>query len=259
MKLSIVTLFPDMLRPFFEISIVKRAQERKKVVIEYINPRDFAKDNYKTVDEAPYGGGEGMVMKVEPIYEAIQKAKTSNAKRKAASQNTKVILTSPRGMVYTQEKARGYSKLDHLILIAGHYEGVDERVSSLVDEEISLGDFVMTGGEIAVAAIVDSVVRLLPGVLKKQEATTKESFFSVSLEQLIEIVGPNDLLTRLQKNGVVSVKLLEYPHFTRPENFKEMRVPEVLLSGNHAQIGKWRIKKAFEETVKKRRDFLEGN
>src|SRR3972149_940477 len=162
MKISVITLFPKMISGFFEESIVKRAQEKKLVEIEVINLRDFAIDDYGSVDDRPYGGGAGMVLRVDVIHKALEKVKSSSfAKASADKQKSKVILTSARGKTYKQSVAQEYSKLDHLVIIAGHYEGVDERVLEYVDEEISLGDFVMTGGEIAASAIVDSIVRLL--------------------------------------------------------------------------------------------------
>ncbi len=237
MKITIITLFPQMIKGFVEESIIKRAQEKKLVEIEIVNLRDFAIDDYGTVDDRPYGGGAGMILRIEPIYKAINKVKSQKLKVKK-DQKLKVVLTSPRGEVFKQKKANGFSKLDHLIIIAGHYEGVDERVSDYIDEEISLGDFVMTGGEITAAAICDAVVRLIPGVLKKEEATQIESFNEV------EINGDK-------------VRLLEYPQYTRPEDFKGKKVPEILLSGNHEEIGKWRVRKARETTFQKRKDLLE--
>lgn len=236
-----------MISAFFEESIIKRAQEKKLVNIEIIDLRKFAKDNYGSVDDRPYGGGAGMVMRVDVLHEALSKIKSAE---------TEIVLTSAKGKLFNQEKAQEYSKINHLVLIAGHYEGVDERILEYVDEEVSLGDFVMTGGEIVAAAIADSVVRLIPGVLKKEEATQLESFFTVPTDKLIEIIGQNKLLTYLKKKGVKDVQLVEYPHYTRPEEFKEKKVPEVLLQGNHKEIEKWRLKMAFKETVKKRPDLL---
>ncbi len=247
MRISIVTLFPKMIEGFFAESIIKRAQEKGVINIELINLREFAVDRYGSVDDKPYGGGAGMVMRVDVLHSALEKIKTKNSH---------TILTSPKGTPFNQQKAKEFSKLDHLVLIAGHYEGVDERILKDVNEEISLGDFVMTGGEIAVAAIVDSVARLIPGVLKKEDATTNDSFFTTTIKHLIEVVGKNEILIGLQNKGAKEVTLLEYPHYTRPEEFQGKKVPEVLLSGNHAEIDDWRIKTAFEETLKKRPDLL---
>ncbi|MFQ5452470.1 MAG: hypothetical protein ACE5DQ_02820, partial [Candidatus Paceibacterota bacterium] len=168
----------------------------------------------------------------------------------------KIVLTSPKGTVYNQNKAREFSKLDHLILIAGHYEGVDERILTQVDEEISFGDFVMTGGEIAATAVVDSVVRLIPGVLEKTEAVQEESFFEASVSELEKIVGDDEIFNKLKARGKKSVQLLEYPHYTRPEEFKGQAVPRVLLSGDHAEIRRWRLSKAWEQTKKLRPDLI---
>ena len=247
MKISVITLFPDMLNSFFKESIISRAIKKKLVDIEIINLRDFAKDKYKTVDDRPYGGGAGMVLRVDCIKDAIDNVKC----------NERIVLTSPRGRVYDQSIAQQYSKLDHLVLIAGHYEGVDERVTNYIDEEVSLGDFVMTGGEITAAAIVDSIVRLIPGVLKKTDATEKESFFEITINRLIDIIGENGLLEKLKKKGIKKVKLLEYPQYTRPEIYNKFSVPSVLLSGIHAEIEKWKIQKAFDLTLQKRPDLLE--
>lgn len=254
MKITILTLFPDMIQSFFEYSIVKKAQEKGSVEIEYIDIRDYAVDTYGTVDDRPYGGGAGMVMRVDVIDKAL-----ADHKSQIINLKSQIVLTSAKGKTYNQKKAQELSQLDHLILIAGHYEGFDERVLDYVDEEVSIGDFVLTGGEIAVAAIVDSVVRLLPGVLKKDEASKEESFFEVDVAELIQIVGNTEVLAHLKDLTITTVQLLEYPHYTRPEEYEGKKVPEVLLSGNHAEIRKWRLKKAYEETVKKRPDLLTNN
>lgn len=261
MKISIITLFPKMISSFFEASIIKRAIDKKLVEIEIINLRDFAIDDYGTVDDRPYGGGAGMIMRIEPIYKAVQSVifnfKFLISKQVSNIQKpiSKIILTSPRGKLFSQTKAAEYSNLNHLIIIAGHYEGVDERVLNFVDEEISLGDFILTGGEIVAATIVDATVRLIPGVLTKKEATEKESFFEVEVEKLEKIITDN-YLKKLKRKGVKKVKLLEYPQYTRPAEFKELKVPEVLLKGNHKKIEEWRMKKAYQLTKEKRKDLL---
>ena len=226
MKISIITLFPKMISGFFEESIIKRAVDKKQVDLEIINLRDFAIDDYGTVDDRPYGGGAGMILRVDVIHKALEKVK---------SQKSKVVLTSPKGKQFDQKKAQEFSKLEHLIIIAGHYEGTDERVMNFIDEEVSLGDFIMTGGEITASAIVDSVVRLIPGVLKKEEAVIEETF------------------------NINKKKLLEYPQYTRPESFQGLKVPEILLGGDHKKIKAWRLKKASEETLKKRPDLIDIN
>jgi tRNA (guanine37-N1)-methyltransferase len=245
MKITVITLFPAMIEPFIRESIIKRAQEKGVVEIDVINLRDFARDSYGTVDDKPYGGGAGMILRGDVLREALEKPQSGH-----------VVLTSAKGQPYTQEKARELSKLKHLTILAGHYEGVDERIMDKINEEVSLGDFVMTGGEITAAAIVDSVVRLLPGVLKKEEATDIESFKTYSVEELIKVVGKHEALLALQGRGAHTVKLLEYPHYTRPEILDGAHVPEVLLSGDHKKIEEWRLTMAFNETLLKRPDLL---
>ena len=213
MRISILTLFPEMFTGPFEYSIVKRAQGKGRVTIQTINIRDFANDAYKSVDDHPYGGGVGMVLKVDIIDKALSnvKCQMSNVKCKE-----RVILLDPRGTTFTQTKARELAKLDHLIFICGHYEGVDERVKMLVDESMSIGDYVLTGGELPAMVVTDAIVRLLPGVLK--EAATSSESFSLSS----------------------SSPLLEYPQYTRPEEYKGMSVPGVLVSGDHKKIEQWK-------------------
>lgn len=238
MKITILTLFPSMFQGFLTESILGRAQKAGHVTIDFVNLRFFAKDTYGTVDDRPYGGGAGMVLRVDVIYEALTKIigeenlqplEIGGKTRKA--NDIRIILTSAKGNTYAQAKAEKYSKLSHLIIIAGHYEGVDERVMSFVDEEISIGQYVLTGGELPAAVIADSVVRLLPGVLKKDDAARNESF------SLSEGVG-----RRVQGVGKKNVKerRREHPHFTRPVEFMDMKVPDVLMSGDHKKIAEWR-------------------
>jgi len=211
MKIDILTLFPQMFTGPLSESILKRAQEKGAVEIKVHNLRDWAEDKHHTTDLPPYGGGAGMVMKVDVIDKAITALKKENKK-------TKVILLDTKGEIYKQEKAKRLSKEEHLILIAGHYEGVDQRVHDhLVDEVICTGEYVLTGGEIPAITVVDSVVRLLPEVLGNPDSLTEESF--------------ND------KDQI------EYPQYTRPEEYKGWKVPKVLLSGNHKEISEWRKKK----------------
>lgn len=240
MKITILTLFPNMIHGFVNESILKRAQMKKLVQIEVVNIRDFAVDTYGTVDNKPYGGGVGMVMRIEPIYKAIQFAKSKfqnpNPKQIPKSKlqiKQKVILTSAKGKTYSQTMALQYSTFDHLIIICGHYEGVDERILDYVDEEISIGDYVLTGGELPACIIADSVGRLVKGVLTHDKATEIESY---------------------AKSG--GLTLLEYPQYTRPEEFMGKKVPEILLSGNHEKIKEWREKMSYKETKIKRPDLL---
>jgi len=225
MKISILTLFPNMFVGPFDESIIKRAQNYGLVEIETRNLRDWAHDKHQTVDDRPYGGGVGMLMKIEPIAEALKELKSQNAK-------CKIVLMDAGGEKFTQRKAEEYAKLDHLILVCGRYEGVDHRVHDhLVDDVISVGDFVVTGGEIPAMLVVDSVTRLIPNVLEKDTATDFESF---SLEN----------------------SLLEYPQYTRPEEFNGWKVPEVLLTGDHKKIEEWKKEESMKKTKKVRPDLL---
>jgi len=208
-------------------SIVKRAEGKKQVSFTFINPRDFATDAHKSVDDHPYGGGQGMVLRVDVIDQAIEKAKQLFPKEKS-----RIILLTPQGSVFTQKKAVEIARTyTHLILVCGHYEGIDERIRSLVDEEISIGDYVLTGGEIPAMVLTDSIVRLLPNVLKKEHATTEESF---------------------SQNQI----LLEFPQYTKPQKYKSMEVPQILLSGNHANIEKWKKEESMKRTKIRRPDLL---
>lgn len=224
MQITVLTLFPEMFRGILESSILKRAQEKEAVSIHCINIRDFSTDSYKTVDDHPYGGGVGMILRVDVIDRALRAAKS-----RFPDIPSTVILLDPQGSPYSQKTARRLSTEQHLILICAHYEGIDERVRELCNQEISIGDYIVTGGEIPAMVIIDSVTRLLPGVLKKEQATIHESF-----EQ----------------------PLLEYPQYTRPEEYNGMRVPDILLSGNHKAIGDWRQKEALRRTTLRRPDLL---
>lgn len=222
MKIDILTLFPNMFKGPFDESIVKRAIDKKKINIKIHNLRKWTKDKHKTIDDRPYGGGIGMILMVEPIFKALKDLKTKK---------TKTILLTPQGKVFNQKKAFKLSKEKHLILICGHYEGIDERVrKQLIDEEISIGNYILTGGELPAMVVIDAISRLIPGVLQKQEAIKNESFN--------------------KKN------LLEYPQYTRPAKFKKWKVPEVLLSGDHKKIKKWREKQALIKTKKRRPDLI---
>jgi tRNA (guanine-N1)-methyltransferase len=228
MLFSIITIFPEILDSYLNEGMIKRAQGKKIIKIKKINLRDYTNDRHRSVDDSPYGGGAGMVMKVEPIYKALKKLKVNpsassgqrNGKLKINNRKakTKVVLLSAKGKTWNQEMARKYSKLDEVIFVCGRYEGVDERITNFIDEEISIGDYVLTGGELGAAVIIDSVTRLLPGVLGNAESPIAESH---------------------TEEGV-----LEYPHYTRPEVLtigkKSYKVPDVLLQGDHAEITKWR-------------------
>jgi len=241
MVINIITLFPEMFSGPFDESIVKRAQKKKLVEIKIHNLRDWAIDKRGTVDDRPYGGGAGMILMIQPIYDAIESLKS-----KVKSQKSKIILLTPRGKTFNQKKAQELSKLDEIILICGHYEGFDERIRKFVDEEISIGNFVLTGGEIPAMAITDAVVRLLPGVLKKEKASQIESF-SLGLKKLVK----KSIKTKINHQSLAINHYLEYPQYTRPENFHGLKVPKVLLSGNHKKISEWRKKHISRKLTKK--------
>lgn len=220
MKIDIITLFPKMFSGPFDESIVKRGQDKELVEINIHDLRKWGLTERKTVDDRPYGGGVGMILMVEPFYNALKDLKTDKSH---------TVLLTPRGSTYDQQKARQFSKLQHLILICGHYEGFDQRIADyLVDEEISIGNYVLTGGEIPAMAITDSIVRLIPGVLAKPEATEFESFSELKIENL------------KMNNPLRGENYIEHPQYTRPEVFEGWEVPKVLLSGNHKQIEEWR-------------------
>lgn len=221
MKITILTLFPEMIEPLINTSILKRAQESKHVSFEIINFRDFSTNKHKTVDDTPYGGGSGMVLAVEPIYLAL----------KSTEFNARKILLSPQGKTFNQKKAKELALEEHLLFICGHYEGFDERVREFVDEELSIGDFVMTGGEIAALAVIDSVVRLIPGVLGSSDSYIHDSFYE---------------------------DYLDYPQYTKPREFLGFKVPDILLSGNHAEIDKWRKEMQEKRTQERRPDLIKN-
>ncbi|MBI2607245.1 MAG: tRNA (guanosine(37)-N1)-methyltransferase TrmD [Candidatus Doudnabacteria bacterium] len=234
MNFIILTLFPEAFESYFKISLIKRAVKKRLIKLQLVNLRDYAKDNHKTVDGRPYGGGAGMVLRVDILDRALR-----DLKSKVKSQRSKVVLLSPQGKKFDQKLALKLSHLRTLILICGRYEGFDERIRKLVDLEVSLGDFVLTGGEIPAMAVLDTVARLVPGVVGKEASLDEESF---------------------------SDNLLEYPQYTRPEVYsakggsasggKKMRVPKVLLSGDHKKIAQWRKKESLKRTKKRRPDLL---
>lgn len=226
MVFDIITLFPDMFSGPFDQSILRRAQDKELIRINYYDLRKYAVDDRGTVDDRPYGGGVGMILMVEPIFKAL---KAVSGQRSA--DRSKAVLMDPRGVKFTQEKAREYAKLDQITLVCGRYEGVDERVRQyLVDESVSIGDYVLTGGELPAMVIVDAVTRLIPSVLEKPEAIKFESFS-----------GPPDAMYKTTSYTQRQDELnLEHAQYTRPEEFHGWKVPEVLLSGNHREIKKWR-------------------
>jgi tRNA (guanine37-N1)-methyltransferase len=225
MRFDIITVFPELFAGVLDCGIIRRARQAGLADIRIINLRDFTTDKHKSVDNRPYGGGEGMVLMPGPLFEAIEFCRGSEA-----SPGSQVVLTTPQGETWTQEMAVQFSGIAHTILICGRYEGVDQRViDTVVDREVSIGDFILTGGEIAAMVVLDSVVRLLPGALGNTDSAVNESFSS---------------------------GLLDCPHYTRPAEFRGLSVPEVLLSGDHARIENWRKEKALERTRQKRPEML---
>jgi len=226
MKFKVLTLFPENLMLSLDYGVIGRAQKEKIIDIEYVNPRDYSDNNYGSIDDKPYGGGPGMVMKADPLLKAIEIAK------KGTSEVCPIVFLSPQGSLFSQQKAESFAKLKDLILVSGRYEGIDERVIELTENaiEISLGSFVLSGGEIAASAMIDSITRLIPGTLGHEMSALEDSFTD---------------------------DLLDYPHYTRPELFRDIPVPEVLLSGNHHEINRWRLKQALGRTHQRRPDLLE--
>lgn len=221
MKFEIITLFPELIEVYAKNGIIGRAVENNYFQLEYVNLRDFSENKHKKVDDYPYGGGPGMLIKPEPMFKALDAIK---------KENSYIIYLSPKGNLFTQKKAKELSSKEHIILIAGHYEGIDQRIiDKYVDEEISMGDYVLTSGELPVLMIVDAVGRLLPGVLGSDESAIDESH---------------------------SNNLLEYPQYTRPESYFDIDVPEILLSGHHKKIEEWRKYKAIEITLQRRPDMI---
>lgn len=219
MNINILTLFPNMFDGFLTESIIKRAQDKKLVNINIENIRDYTEHKHKHVDDTPYGGGAGMVLKCEPVFNAIEKVK---------KENTKVIMLTPEGKKFNQELAYSLSKEEDIILLCGHYEGFDERIKSLVDMEISIGDYVLTGGELPAMVVTDSITRLIPGVIE-EESHLNDSFNN---------------------------NLLDYPQYTKPQDFRGMKVPDILLSGDHKKIDEWRSEESIKRTKEKRPDLI---
>ena len=222
LRIDVITLFPNVFEGYFGESILKRAQQRGAVSFGFTNPRDFTNDVHRTVDDRPFGGGAGMVMKPEPLFDAVASLRRDNSH---------VILMTPSGKPFRQQRARELASFEHLIMICGHYEGIDDRVrTGLVDEELSIGDYVLTNGNLPAMVVTDAIVRLLPDVLGCADSAVEESF---------------------------SDNLLEYPQYTRPRVFNDEEVPEVLLSGDHARIAEWRHQQALERTRQQRPDLLQ--
>ena len=260
MKIDILTIFPDFFSGPLDYGIVRRARETGLIEIKIHDLRSFTKDKHRTVDDRPFGGGEGMVLKPEPIFECLEslgdlatrehRLASFGRSNRLSDAKQSVILLSAQGRRLDQAMAWQLSKLDRMVLICGRYEGVDERISEhLADREISIGDYVLSGGELGAAVILDTVTRLIPGAVGNQNSTRQESFTDALNEAPGSVAGPDATCG--------SGGLLDYPHYTRPADFRGMRVPEVLMNGNHDEIRSWRRKTALAKTLRNRPDLLE--
>jgi tRNA (guanine37-N1)-methyltransferase len=255
MKADIVTIFPDFFRGPLQYGITRRAQEMGLATVQVHDLREFTHDRHRTVDDRPFGGGEGMVLKPEPLFECLEAMNLAPIEeRNAGRAKQSVVLLSAQGQRLTQKVAAELALLDRIVLICGRYEGVDERVAEfLADRELSIGDYVLSGGEIAAAVVVEAVMRLLPGAVGNEASTRQESFTqeSFTIEARPKNAGRAD--STCGSNG-----LLDYPHYTRPAEFRGIAVPEALMSGNHEEIRRWRRQRALEKTLRNRPDLLEG-
>ena len=264
LRIDIVTIFPDFFRGPLDYGIIRRAREAGLVKIETRDLREFTRDRHRSVDDRPFGGGEGMVLKPEPLFECVEALKLAPREERAAAKQS-VVLLSAQGRRFDQSLAFELATLDRLVLICGRYEGVDERVGvHLADREVSIGDYVLSGGELGAAVIADAVARLIPGAVGNEASARQESFFAEP------DIGDEALSDKLALSGVegsvrptradstcASGGLLDYPHYTRPADFRGMKVPDVLMSGNHDEIRRWRRRSALEKTLRNRPDLLD--
>jgi tRNA (guanine37-N1)-methyltransferase len=252
MKADIVTIFPDFFRGPLEYGITRRAQEMGLAEIQVHDLREFTHDRHRTVDDRPFGGGEGMVLKPEPLFECLESLEVAaREERRAGRVKESVVLLSAQGQPFTQRVAAELALLDRLVFVCGRYEGVDERVADyLADRELSIGDYVLSGGEMAAAVVVEAVMRLLPGAVGNEASTQQESFTIDAKAKARDVSGAD---STCGSNG-----LLDYPHYTRPAEFRGFAVPEALMSGNHEEIRRWRRQRALEKTLRNRPDLLEG-
>jgi tRNA (guanine37-N1)-methyltransferase len=268
LQIDIITIFPDCFRGPLDYGIVRRAREAGLVKIAIHDLRAFTRDRHKTVDDRPFGGGEGMVLKPEPIFECVESLNVVPREERAAAKHS-VVLLSAQGKCFDQKMASELAELERIVLICGRYEGVDERVGTyLADREISIGDYVLSGGELGAAVIVDTVTRLIPGAVGNQASTRQESFVD-SAELGVNALSDRNVRPTRANAADKSVRptppdstcgsggLLDYPHYTRPADFRGMKVPEVLVNGNHEEIKRWRRRAALEKTLANRADLLE--
>jgi tRNA (guanine37-N1)-methyltransferase len=246
-QIDVITIFPDFFRGPLDYGIIRRAREAGLVKIAVHDLRAFTRDRHRTVDDRPFGGGEGMILKPEPIFECVESLNIAPREERTAARQS-VVLLSAQGKRFDQKLASELSELSRIVLICGRYEGVDERVGMyLADREISIGDYVLSGGELGAAVIVDTVTRLIPGAVGNEASTKQESFVAGP-----ELGGKDGPSSTCGSGG-----LLDYPHYTRPAEFRGMKVPEVLVNGNHEEIKRWRRKSALEKTLSNRPDLLD--
>jgi tRNA (guanine37-N1)-methyltransferase len=250
MRFDLITIFPEFFAGPFDHGIIRRAKEAGIAQIHVQDLREFTKDRHRTVDDRPFGGGEGMVLKPEPLFEAVEKLLGHEVGDAQASitpdSGVAIVLMSAAGRRFTQESARRYARLERLILICGRYEGVDERVAQhLATEEVCVGDYVLSGGELPAAVVIDAVTRLLPGALGNEASSENESFQGYE--------GPS------RAGNPSKTVRLDFPHYTRPAEYRGWTVPEVLIGGNHAEVAKWRSEKSLEKTARNRPELLAGN
>jgi tRNA (guanine37-N1)-methyltransferase len=261
MRFDLVTIFPEFFAGPLDHGIVRKAREAGIVEIGIQDLREFTKDRHRTVDDRPFGGGEGMVLKPEPLFEGVEallgRPMGDASERKPVDSDTAIVLLSAAGKIFRQETARRYAGLRRIVFLCGRYEGVDERVAEhLATDEISVGDFVLSGGELAAALVIDAVTRLLPGALGNEASTQNESFSSEGSQVGTAARSGNDGAAHLVDRGQQTGMLLDYPHYTRPADFRGWAVPEVLIGGNHAEVAKWRRAAAIKKTRRNRPDLL---
>jgi len=262
MRFDLITIFPEFFAGPLDHGIVRRAKEAGIIQVHVQDLREFTKDRHRTVDDRPFGGGEGMVLKPEPLFEAVEKllghSMGDSEKRVAPEAGTAIVLLSAAGRVFTQETARRYAKLERMILICGRYEGVDERVAEhLATEELSVGDYVLSGGELPAAIVVDAITRLLPGAVGNEASTENESFSAFSDNDLAS--GFPEPTSSCKSSLATRHLVLDFPHYTRPTEYRGWKVPQVLIGGHHAEVAKWRRQQAAEKTRRNRPDLLGEN
>lgn len=264
MRFDIITIFPEFFRGPLDYGIVRRARDAQLIEIAIHDLRNFTHDRHRTVDDRPFGGGEGMVLKPEPLFDAVESllGPVTDAQQAQRAKDTAIVLLSASGKLFRQETARKFAALERVILICGRYEGVDERVAQhLATDEISVGDFVLSGGELAAAMVLDAVTRLIPGALGNEDSAENESFSAIpgdvgTSQEVSPVLSANAADAATHDPATADRGILDYPHYTRPQNFRGWEAPGILMSGNHEQIREWRRRMALEKTLRNRPDLL---